>query len=389
MKDQSKPKAARKGVKRQQTETKNQMPTEDPSQQRTDVKITLDANDPNSQQTVADIAAAVHSGELVLDPATAGTVAEPEQAGRITALLGTDRDYAWVQIGTEEVQLNTLVVGAFAFSECSQDEWNALPKDQRDALVDSWIAQKQAEANAVAAAQVKEAAALQEPVQPLSEQQLLVRGDATEALLARVAEHRAPPAVESPRQFARGETSSLQHIDELAFADQTERNGQPSQPEPEPPVADNNDTPAIPGGYGPAATSAMHTVSEYVEKMHPKRPQATAEMLRQQMNLYRAIASMINRVEGEEFTRAWNWLLEQFSLYRQGVFAERYVFRGFEDIALPEADRKAFQRLLNLIKATADVRGRAAALKQVDLTKTLELGLTEPGRQRVLQFYGA
>jgi hypothetical protein len=168
---------------------------------------------------------------------------------------------------------------------------------------------------------------------------------------------------------------------------------QTSQPQPEEdkeelPVADNNDIPALPADLGTFALSALGGVVDYIKTMHPRRPNTTTEVLQQQTALYRALTTLINKVEGEEFTRAWSWLLEQFVLYRQGVFAEKYVFRGFEDITLNEADRKAFQRLLNLVKATCDPRSRAVTLKQIDLTKTLELGVTEPGRQRVLQFYG-
>jgi hypothetical protein len=58
-----------------------------------------------------------------------------------------------------------------------------------------------------------------------------------------------------------------------------------------------------------------------------------------------------------------------------------------ETITLPERDRKSFQRLLNLIKQTSDGQSREAALRQIDLNKTLEF-FSEESRQKVFAFYG-
>lgn len=152
-------------------------------------------------------------------------------------------------------------------------------------------------------------------------------------------------------------------------------------------VAEEQPEPEVPANISRKAQSAVFPLTTYIQAVAPRKPVTTEELVRAQTSLYRVISQVINGLEGEDFTGAWGYLLQMAHAHRKGVFSEIYLFRGFEDIVLPEAERKAFQRLLNLIKLTADPKSRQIALKQVDITKTLELGLTEPGRQRVLGFY--
>lgn len=319
------------------------------------------------------------------------------------ALLGNERAYAAVQIGDAEVHLSTLVQGAHAFSGLSNHAWNELPPAERDQHIDAWIEQKRAEANAQKLAQSAESTQVDSAAQ-----------------------------IETVNH-ARGQTTSYQHVDELAHIEvptlpvvQPEENAahteflnppavespavvqsapeaaqpaaeQPSTPAAAPapatdnessPVASNDDTPALPDGFSPAAQTFLQGVLSYIPAMHPKRPVTEADRLRQQVSLYRSISGVLNKLEGEEFTRAYGFLLELFSLYRKGVFGERYVYRDFDNVPLAEPDRRAFQRFLMLLTLTADPKSRAVALKQIDMTKTLALGVSEPARQRVQAFYG-
>jgi hypothetical protein len=144
---------------------------------------------------------------------------------------------------------------------------------------------------------------------------------------------------------------------------------------------------AVPEGLSPRAKTTVSVLATYLQAIPPRKPVTTEELVRAQSSLYRMLIQIINGLEGEDFSKAWNFVLQTAHAHRDGVFAERYLFRGFEDIHLPEDERKAFQRLLNLVKLTADPKGRKIGLRQVDIVKTLEKGVTEPGRQRIMGFY--
>jgi len=125
---------------------------------------------------------------------------------------------------------------------------------------------------------------------------------------------------------------------------------------------------------------------QYINEMRPKKPNPVPTQVRFQVMLYRLLTNTINRLEGD-FNPVWSAILSVFHSQREGVFSERYVFRHQDNITLAKTEREAFLRLLNLIKVTADPRGRQAALKQVDHERTLQYSLTEDGRRKILNYY--
>jgi hypothetical protein len=54
---------------------------------------------------------------------------------------------------------------------------------------------------------------------------------------------------------------------------------------------------------------------------------------------------------------------------------------------LNDTERKAFVRLIDMIKLLGPKDSRATALKQVDMSKALQFGTTDEGRRRVLNFF--
>lgn len=130
---------------------------------------------------------------------------------------------------------------------------------------------------------------------------------------------------------------------------------------------------------------AFQNLENYLKDMAPNKavgPQAAA---RQQVTLFRSIVTIIERGD-DRFADAWNLLLKLFLELADGVFHETHVFRNMDQVMLPEAERKLFMRLLNLIKVTADPRGRQVALRQINIPATME-GLSDQGQQRLLSFY--
>ena len=133
-------------------------------------------------------------------------------------------------------------------------------------------------------------------------------------------------------------------------------------------------------------TMVIDQILQYIDGMAPKKQQDEASISRWQVSLYRALCSAANKCE-DDFYLVWGAILAAFHQHKDGVFHETAVFRGMQHIVLPPNDIKGFQRLLNLIKITANPVGRQAATKQVDFQRTLEFGLTEQGRMKLLNFY--
>jgi hypothetical protein len=135
-----------------------------------------------------------------------------------------------------------------------------------------------------------------------------------------------------------------------------------------------------------AGTMIIDTIIGYMDNMAPKKLQEQSAIVRNQVQLYRVLTRAINTL-GDDFFIVWKGILAAFHEHREGVFHESAVFRGMEHVNLSKDDQKAFQRILNLIKITADPKGRAAGVRLVDFNRTLEFGITEQGRQRLLNFY--
>lgn len=137
---------------------------------------------------------------------------------------------------------------------------------------------------------------------------------------------------------------------------------------------------------GTAAQLALHEIAEYMLSMQPKKPIQHDAGARKQVVLYRAIVRLINNT-GDDFQTAFSTLLNLFHKHRAGVFHETSVFRFTEHIGLNKEESTSFLRLLNLLKLTADPKGRGVALKQVRLEDTLEFGINDAGKQRILEFF--
>lgn len=132
---------------------------------------------------------------------------------------------------------------------------------------------------------------------------------------------------------------------------------------------------------------ALQNVTDYLINMKPRKPVFPDEGARHQVGLFRAIMAIINGQE-DDFQVAFNTLLKIIHDNRDGAFHETCVFRFFEHMALPENDRRAFQRLLNLVKLTADPKSRSLVMSQIDMASTLEHAVSDHGRNKVLAFFG-
>ena len=133
--------------------------------------------------------------------------------------------------------------------------------------------------------------------------------------------------------------------------------------------------------------SLITALEQYVDVLAPGKPIEGDQGARIQYGFWKTISNVLENAPADEFKLLWNILLGFFNAHKDGALHERYVFRFSEFWSQSEAELTAFQRLINLIKLTANPSTRAQSLKQVDLQRTLAEGLSETARQRVLMFY--
>lgn len=134
-----------------------------------------------------------------------------------------------------------------------------------------------------------------------------------------------------------------------------------------------------------AGKIAYQNILDYITNMAPRKPVSPDEGSRHQVRLYRSLVSIFNNLDND-FNLIFGSVLSVFNEHKDGVFHESRVFRFFDTMALSKDERDSFQRLLNLIKLTAEPKGRTLALKQINLNATLEF-ITEKGKQKVLKFF--
>lgn len=127
-------------------------------------------------------------------------------------------------------------------------------------------------------------------------------------------------------------------------------------------------------------------IAEYAAAMAPRKPVNDKDGRMYQVKLWRIIQGVL-RSPAKEFTKNYSRLLSLVNEHRDGVFSDRYIYRWMPELTLPGNDKKNFERILNLLVATADPATRAQGLKQVDL-KLIVNGLKDgEHQQRLLEYY--
>lgn len=130
---------------------------------------------------------------------------------------------------------------------------------------------------------------------------------------------------------------------------------------------------------------AYQNLVDYSVNMAARKSLTVEDGVRQQVQLFRTLNNIINNLEAD-FNTVYASVLQLFNEHKDGAFHECRVFRFFDVMPLTKEERASFQRLLNLLKLTADPKGRKLALKQVSLSTTLEF-IAEKGKQKVVAFY--
>jgi hypothetical protein len=131
----------------------------------------------------------------------------------------------------------------------------------------------------------------------------------------------------------------------------------------------------------------VEAIAQYREVMQPGKPVVPANGVQAQYRLWKFLSYLLESAPQEDFRRAWNVLLNMVHLHKDEIFGDRYVYRFSEEWTFFQEELSAYQRLLNILKLTANAQERATGLKQVDLNRSLEVGFSESARQRLVGFY--
>jgi hypothetical protein len=143
-------------------------------------------------------------------------------------------------------------------------------------------------------------------------------------------------------------------------------------------------------GESKVARALLSAMEDYSSKMAPRLPVTGDAGARIQHSFWKNIVTAIRSSEHGEFPKIWNLLLRYIhNAGEKSAFGDRYVYRFAEYWQYNQTELDAYQRILNLVKTTANSETRQAKLKEVDLVRSLSLYFTEEDRQRIIQFYTA
>lgn len=133
--------------------------------------------------------------------------------------------------------------------------------------------------------------------------------------------------------------------------------------------------------------SLITKLNAYIEEMKPGKPMSGDQGVIFQHQLWRTIFTTVENSPADQFKNLWSIILAFFHEYADGVFHESYVYRFSESWKFSKIELDGFQRIINLLKVSANPKTRGETTKQVDLDKTLSLPFSEEGRNRLLNFY--
>lgn len=131
----------------------------------------------------------------------------------------------------------------------------------------------------------------------------------------------------------------------------------------------------------------VNSMGNYCKKMAPGVPVSNEAGVQEQYLLWTTLRSVIQKAPDEEFKRLWSIVLAIAEDQKDGAFTDSCLFRFSEYWRADLEELTGFQRILNLIKVTSNVESRNKNIRTVDLTRTLDKGINEYGRSRLVSYY--
>lgn len=131
----------------------------------------------------------------------------------------------------------------------------------------------------------------------------------------------------------------------------------------------------------------IREVIEYSKAMSPSSVMRPIEGGQKQVAFYRCLQNAINN-GGEDFKLMFATILRIiFELKDTGAFQAHYAFRFFETMNLNKEDRTTFHNLLHVMITLSSTASRATSIRQIDLNKAFDSGISAAGRQRLISFF--
>ena len=133
--------------------------------------------------------------------------------------------------------------------------------------------------------------------------------------------------------------------------------------------------------------AALGYIAEYVNNMDPNKFQDHKSGVRHQARLYRILSDVI-RLPFIEFKEAMDRILSLIHQHRDGVFADKYSRRFFEQLypTLSPPQTQEFDNLLSILVTVGSTSNRSKAMQQIDLTFALK-AVPDPKAQQNLAAY--
>lgn len=128
-------------------------------------------------------------------------------------------------------------------------------------------------------------------------------------------------------------------------------------------------------------------MDEYLAIMGPGSVHTENEGIRQQSNMLQLLTTMVNAVPEEDFKRCMDYVCAKFREHSDSTLHELNALRYIENVVMDVNSRNAWQRLVMFFREFSDFTKHADAKRSININWCLELGLTDEGRNRLLNYF--
>ena len=137
-----------------------------------------------------------------------------------------------------------------------------------------------------------------------------------------------------------------------------------------------------------AASFILVELDKYAAEMAPRRPINAIAGAAKQVLLFRMMDRVFNRVSAEDFPACMDTLTQWFHDNKDGVCADTHIFRFSGEWSAMAEEWQAFVSWATLLKNLSDVKSRQHAVQNIHFDKYFQYSMTDPGRERVLAYFG-
>lgn len=133
---------------------------------------------------------------------------------------------------------------------------------------------------------------------------------------------------------------------------------------------------------------ALDQLDTFVKTMGPTKNTTDSEARTAIFRFWKFLRGQLESSPMDGFSLRWRAIMAYFYAYRETAFHETIIFQQAEGWGGPVSHLRAFQGLLNLLKVTSDLSlTHAQRRSQVNLNSELLSGLSEAGKNRLINFY--